>query len=108
MGPLKFLTWTALCLAVGVGLGTVEFGGSTATQHAQKLWKQRGPRLDQVRDGASDLVDDVKKKVASSKEPAAPVKDAAGTPPTAHSGPTEQHSPSERSAIDQIIARRQK
>jgi hypothetical protein len=92
MGTLRFILWTTACVALGIALGTVELGGRTAVQHAERLWKQKAPRLDKVRDGASDLVDDVRKRVSAAEA----------------SGPSEQHSASERQAVDQIIARRQR
>lgn len=92
MGTMRFVLWTTTCVAVGIALGTVEVGSGTAVQHVQRLVRQKGPRLDQLKDGATNLVDEVHKKVTAPKP----------------AGPTERHSAAERSAIDDIIAKRQK
>lgn len=92
MGILRFVVWTGCCVALGIALATVEVGGKTIVQHAERSWKQQSPKLEKVKDGAGELVDDVKKKVAT-HDP---------------SGPTEQHSREDRQAVDQIIAKRQK
>jgi hypothetical protein len=92
MGTLRFILWTTTCVALGIGLGTVELGSRTAVQHAARLWKQQAPRLDEVRDGASDLVDDVRQRVGAAEA----------------TGPSERHSASEREAVDRIIAKRQR
>lgn len=93
MGILRFVVWTTLCIGLGLFLGTYELGGKTPWQSAQSLWKQQAPKLEKVKDGAEDLVGDVKKKVTSTPEAAAP---------------KEKHTKDEREAIDQIIAKRSK
>jgi hypothetical protein len=92
MGTMRFVLWTTTCVAVGVALGTVEVGSATPVQHVERLLRQKGPRLDQLKAGATNLVDEVNKKVSVTKP----------------AGPTERHSAAERSAIDEIIAKRQK
>ena len=90
MGILRFLVWTTLCIGLGIFLGTQEVGGKTPWQTLQGAWKKQSPKLDKVRDGAEDLVDDVKKKV-STQDP-----------------PKERHNEEDRKAIDQIISKRSK
>lgn len=92
MALLKFIVWTGICLAIGVWFGGQELQGHTAVQHLQRAWKASSPKLDKVKDGAEDLIDDVKKKVST--------KDAAR--------PTEQHTTEDRDAIEKLIAKRAK
>jgi hypothetical protein len=94
MGILRFLVWTTLCIGLGIFMGTQEIGGRTPWQTMQGAWKQQAPRLEKVKDGAEDLVDDVKKKV-STQDPAA-------------QQPKERHNEEDREAIDQIISKRSK
>ncbi len=90
---MRFIVWTTLCIALGIFLGSYEVGGRTPWQTMQTVWKQQAPALNKVRDGAEDLVDDVKKKV-STQDPAAQ--------------PKERHNEEDRRAIDQIISKRSK
>ena len=92
MGILRFVLWTTLCIGFGIFLGTHQLGGKTAWQTMQGAWKEQSPRLDKVKDGAEDLVDEVKKKVSS--------KDGAR--------PTEHHTTEDRDAIEKLIAKRSK
>jgi hypothetical protein len=94
MGILRFLMWTTLCIGLGIFLGTYELGGKTPWQTMQSAWKQQSPKLDKVKDGAEDLVDDVKKKVSTQDPVAQP--------------PKERHNKEDREAIDQIISKRSK
>lgn len=89
---VRFLVWTILCVGLGIFLGTVDLGGQTAWERARGAWKQQGPRMEKVKDGAEDLVDKAKKKVSSSPDPQ----------------PKERHSEEERQAIDAIIAKKGK
>lgn len=93
MGILRFVIWTALCIGFGLFLGTYELGGRTPWQSVQSAWKQQAPRLEKVKGGAEDLVDDVKKKVSTTQE---------------ISQPKERHDKEDREAIDQIISKRSK
>lgn len=92
MGILKFLVWTGTCLAIGVWLGGFEFQGHTPAEHLERAWKSSSPKLEKVKDGAEDLVDEVKKKVST--------KDGAR--------PTEHHTSEDRDAIEKLIAKRAK
>lgn len=90
MAILRFVIWTVSCVAIGVAMGTVEFGGSTAWERMQKGWKQQAPQVERVKHGAEGLVDEMKKKVSSVEVP---------------KEPSEKHSATEKKAIDQIIAK---
>ena len=93
MGILRFLVWTTLCIGLGIFLGTHELGGRTAWQAMQGAWKEQSPRFDKVKEGAEDLAEDVRKKVAT-QDPA--------------QQPKERHNKEDREAIDQIISKRSK
>jgi hypothetical protein len=96
MGILRFLVWTALCIGLGLFLGTQVIGGKTPWQAVQSAWKQQSPKLEKVKDGAEDLVDGVKKRVST--------QDASAAQPQ----PKERHDEEDRKAIDQIISKRSK
>jgi len=91
MGILKFLVWTGTCVAIGVWLGGFEFQGHTPVEHFERAWKSGSPKLEKVRDGAGDLVEEVKKKVS-----------------TKDGRPTEHHTTEDRDAIEKLIAKRAK
>ena len=92
MGILRFVVWTTLCIGLGLFLGTHQFGGHTAWESMQGAWKQQAPRLEKVKGGAEDLVDDVKKKVSTQEA----------------AQPKERHNKEDREAINQIISKRSK
>lgn len=94
MGLIRFFMWTGVSIGVGVGLATVEVGGRTPLMHLERLWKHERPKLERA---SHDAVAEVKKKVSS--------KDVVGGGGGA-SGPKEQHSAADRSAIDEIIGKR--
>ena len=94
MSILRFVVWTALCIGLGLFLGTYEVAGRTPWRAIQAAWKQQGPRLDRVKDEAEELVDGVKKKVSSHHDGAAQ--------------PKERHLKEDREAIDQIISQHSK
>lgn len=78
------LFWTICCIGLGIAAGTINVGGQTCWQHAQRLWKtEKAP-----------LVDEVKNKVVTV------VKDA-------HDRPLDRHSAEERSELEKLIANRQ-
>ncbi len=87
MGILRFIVWTALCIGVGIFAASYRVGGRTPVEHAERGFQKAAPAVSQVREGAEDLVDGVRKKVAP---PAAPV---------------ERHSESDRDAVNKLIAR---
>jgi hypothetical protein len=90
MGFLKVFIWSALCIGLGIFLGTHDFGGSTAVEHAQKQLggKVKAPTLTEVKEDLADAIDSGKKKLA--------VKDA----------PTEKHTSEDKDAVNKLIARR--
>lgn len=94
MRLIRFVVWTSCCVALGIWLGSGRLGTKTPLEHLQGALRS-APRLEkvrqEVREGAEGFVEDVKKKVSFS-----------GT-----REPTEKHTPSERAAIDEIIAKRQ-
>lgn len=91
MRLLITLVWTLCCVGVGIAMATVDVSGKTPWQHAQKLWKNEGEKK---LGEASELVDDVKKKVTTT------VKDVKDKP-------LDRHSADERDALDKLIANRQ-
>lgn len=97
MRLLVTLVWTLSCVGVGIALGTVEVGGRTPWQHAQRVYKAEGEKkLGDAREKASDLVEDVGRKVSST------VKE------TVKERPLDRHSPAERDALEKLIANRQR
>lgn len=88
MGFIRFILWTATSVGFGVGLATVDLGGKTPLEHVARLWKEERPQLERAGHAAAE---EVRRKVAG--------KDMAG--------PKEQHTASDKNAIDEIIAKRQ-
>ncbi len=88
MGFFRFVIWSSLCIGFGIFLGTFEVSGRTPWQLVQGAFEQSSPQLSAVRDGAEDVVNEVKKKVANDTRPA------------------ERHSEEDKKAIDAIIAKR--
>lgn len=87
MGIVRFVLWSAVCVALGVFVARFELGGQTPIDRLGGLWKEQAPRLEKVKDGAGVVMDDVKKKLAGA--------------------PTERHSTDDREAVNQLIAKRQ-
>ncbi len=83
------LLWSTGCVAVGMFLGAHPPGGVSPAEQLEQTLK-KAPKLEQVREGAEDLVDGVKKKLAVDQRP------------------VERHSEADRSAVDSLIAKRQK
>jgi hypothetical protein len=90
MGILKTIVWSALCIGLGIFLGTHSFGGRTALEHAERSFggKVKPPSLDEVKDDVEDAIDSAKKKLSA--------KDA----------PTEKHTLEDKEAVNKLIARR--
>lgn len=84
MGILRTILWSALCVGLGIFLGTHEFGGKTAVAHAETAMK--GKKLADVEDA-----------IASAKLKLAAGKDAP---------PAEKHSDEDKEAVNRLIARR--
>lgn len=92
MGILRFLVWTAVCIGLGLFLGTFEVGGRTAWQAMQGAWNRQAPRLEKVKAEAEDLMESAKKKVTT----------------TPDSEPKERHLKEDREAVERIISKRSK
>ncbi len=87
MRLLSLTVWTVVCVGLGIGLSTLEVSGRTPVQHAQRLLKADGQKaLTEVKESATDLVDDVKKKVVAVKD-----------------RPLDRHLPEDRDALDKLI-----
>ena len=84
MGILRSVIWTALCIGLGIFLGTHEFGGKTAVAHAEKAIE--GKKLADVEDA-----------IVSAKLKLTAPKDAP---------PAEKHSDADKEAVNRLIARR--
>jgi len=90
MGFLKVIVWSALCIGLGLFLGTLRFDGHTPVEHAERTFgkKVKAPSLDEVKEDVADAFDSAKKKLSA--------KDA----------PTEKHSVEDKEAVNRLIARR--
>ncbi len=109
MGIIKFIVWTTLCVGAGIFLAGFEFKGRTPLQHLEREWHSNSPKLDKVKDGAEDLVDDVKKKLSTNaKDVGSAVSNAAGGAVNNVARPVEHHSSEDRDAIEKLIAKRAK
>ena len=87
MALLRFLLWTAACVAAGIFCGTYDVGGGTPWQHAQRRWEADAPSLAALHAEARGWM-----------EKADP---QAGARP-----PTEHHSAKEKAAVEALITRR--
>ena len=98
MGFLKVFVWSVCCIGLGMGLAKVEIGGRTPLEHAQQAWKHRvnPSKLDQLKNGLGDAMDEAKDKVEAAKEAFA--KD--------DKRPRERHSAEDRDAVNKLIAKR--
>ncbi len=90
MGFLKVFVWSALCIGLGIFLGTHSFDGHTAVERAERSFngKVKAPSLSEVKDDVEEAIDSAKKKLAA--------KDA----------PTEKHTLEDKEAVNKLIARR--
>lgn len=88
MHILKIVLWSGICVGLGIALALTPVGGLTPVQHAQRQWRQNAPRLEPLKEGAEDLVDEVKKKVAPG------------------GAPVERHTDADRDAVNRLIAKR--
>ncbi len=84
MGILRTVIWSALCIGLGIFLGTHDFGGKTAVEHAEKAIE--GKKLADVEDA-----------LVSAKLKLTTAKDAP---------PAEKHSDADKEAVNKLIARR--
>lgn len=90
MGLLKGLIWSALCIGLGIFLGTHSFEGRTAVEHAERTLggKVKTPSIEEVRGDVADAIEEAKKKLVA--------KDA----------PVEKHTLEDKEAVNKLIARR--
>ncbi len=90
MGFLKVFVWSALCIGLGIFLGTHRFDGHTAVEHAERGLggKVKAPSLGEVKEDLEDALDAAKKKLASRE------------------APTEKHTLEDKEAVNKLIARR--
>lgn len=87
MKLLTILVWTACAVALGMFLATVEVDGRTPIEHLQRTWKRKvnPSKVDQLKDGLRDAIDNAKGHLSKTKTP-------------------ERYSDDERRAIDKLIA----
>ena len=80
---LIWLVWTAACLAVGIGLGTVKVDGATAWDRMSSAWTREEPELRQrLGDAHQKLLGKLNER------------------------PTEKHTSEDRDGLNKLIARR--
>jgi len=91
-GFIRFVLWTACAVAFGIFLASADLGGQTPLQRLQGLYAEKQPELQQAKAGAGSLLDDVKHTV--------------GRRAQAMQRPTEQHSATDKAAIESLIAKR--
>ena len=87
MKLLTIVVWTVCAVGLGMFLSTVEIDGRTPIQHLQRAWKRNvnPSKVDQLKDGLRDAIDDAKGQLSKTKKP-------------------ERYSDDERRAIDRLIA----
>ncbi len=91
MGILRTLIGAALCIGLGIFLGSHSFGGHTAVEHAERALegKVKAPKLEEVKEGVEEAIDSAKKKLSAKAD-----------------APTEKHTAEDRDAVNRLIARR--
>ncbi len=84
------MIWSALCIGLGIFLGTHRFDGRTAVEHAERSMggKVKAPSINEVKAGVEEAIDAAKKKLAATEVP------------------TEKHTPQDKEAVNKLIARR--
>jgi hypothetical protein len=78
MGFIRFLVWTFMCIGFGVFAATWEIDGKTPVQHLKVIIKP------QTFEGSLEMA---RRTFAGKK-----------------GGPTEQHSPADRDAVNRLLA----
>jgi hypothetical protein len=88
MKLLTILGWTAFAVALGIFLASAEIDGRTPLEHLRRAWKHNvnPSKIDRLKDGLRDAIDDAKGHVSDAKKP-------------------ERYSDDERRAIDRLIAK---
>lgn len=92
MGILRTLIGAALCIGLGIFLGSHSFSGHTAVEHAERAIQGRtfkAPRFDEVKENVEDAIDSAKRKLSAKQDE-----------------PTEKHSSEDRDAVNRLIAHR--
>jgi hypothetical protein len=90
LGVLKFITWTACAVGLGIFLARAEIDGRTPIEHAQRAWNRPAApsSVDQLKGGLRDAIDGAKQTVSEkTKKP-----------------PHGSYLDEERAAIDRLIA----
>ena len=89
MGFLKFIVWTACCVALGIYVSTARYEGGTPLEQLERVYRHQFPG-----EPVEALKSEVKGAVASAR--------AAIAPPR----PSERHTPEDRAAVNKLIAKR--
>lgn len=99
MSFLKWLIWTACAVGLGVYLASGDIGGRTPLEHAERAWKQTvsPSKLDRVKDGLSDTLEDAKDAVSDAKDK------VSGKPAKP---PRERITRDEREAVNRLMAQK--
>lgn len=87
MEVLKAILWSAVCIALGIALASVEVHGKTPWGYVRAA-TEHTPKLDGLKGDVENAVEVAKRKLST--KPAAP---------------TEKHTESERDAVNQLVAR---
>lgn len=82
MGFIRAAIWTALCVGLGIFVGTYDLDGKTPLEHMQKEWKTTN-----AQDHVDKLVDGAKTKIAE---------------------PVEKISKADRDSLNSLIAKKSK
>jgi len=89
MGFLKFVVWTACCIALGIYVSTARYEGGTPLEQLERVWRRHVPAAPMTA-----LRSEVKGAVESAKAAVSPAR------------PSERHTPEDREAVNRLIARR--
>lgn len=100
MGILRTLLFAGLCIGVGIFASSYEIDGRTPLEHIQRAFKNNG-QFGKVKDGMGDALDGAKDKLTEAKQ-SAKDKLAVAT------APKEHISSDDRSALNALIAKKQK
>ncbi len=90
MGFLKFVVWTACCIALGIYVSTARYEGGTPLEQLERVWRRHVPA-----EPVAALQSEVKGAVASARAAISP-----------QARPSERHTPEDRAAVNKLIAKR--
>lgn len=82
MGFLKFLVWTACCIALGIYVSTARYDGGTPLEQMERAYRRHFP---------AERVAALKSELKAAVSPARP---------------SERHAPEDREAVNKLIAKR--